>query len=189
MLKSMSGRATSRPVYSLQPYVLMLLGVICLLGAVLLRLNPFAYPVGLLFLGLGMLIAVAFNPYRLAIGGILVTLIGGAIFIAFKPIIPYSDGLLIIAIGSGLLGIAFMARRGYVGVGATTPAIIIIIVGLVEYGPTARFLPANFGATVLSLWFPGVVLLLLGLTYFLLDRSKQRASVREKSKKEILPQE
>jgi hypothetical protein len=189
MEKSISGRAMSRPAHATQAYVLVLLGIICLLGALLLHLNPFAYPVGLFLFGLGMLIAVAFNPYRLAIGGILVTLVGIAIFFAFKPLIPYSGGLLIIAIGLALLGIAFMARRGYVGAGAVTPAIIVIIVGLVEYGPAAHFLPANYAAAILSLWFPGVGLLLLGFIYLLVDRSKQTALVEGKSEKELLPQE
>ena len=189
MVKSISGRATSRPARSTQSYVLIVLGVICLLGALLLRLNPLAYPIGLFLFGSGMLIAVLFNPYRLAIGGIMVTLVGIAIFFAFKPLIPYSGGLLIIAIGLALLGIAFMARRGYIGAGAVTPAIIVIIVGLVEYGPAARFLPANYAAAVLSLWFPGVGLLLLGLVYLLVDRSKQNSLIEGKSEKKLLSPE
>ncbi len=189
MVKSISGRATSRPVHSTQSYVLLLLGAVCLLGALLLHLNPFAYPIGLLLLGLGMLVATAFNPYRLAIGGILVTLVGIAIFFAFKPLIPYSGGLLIIAIGLGLLGIAFMGRRGYVGAGAITPSVIVIIVGLVEYGPAAHFLPPNYAADVLSLWFPGFGLLLLGFVYLFVDRSKQNALVKRESEKELVSQE
>lgn len=188
MAKSISGRTMSRPARSTQAYVLLLLGVVCLLGALLLHLNPLAYPVGLFLFGLGMLIAVAFNPYRLAIGGIMVTLVGLAIFFAFKPLIPYSGGLLIIAIGLALLGIASMARRGYVGAGAVTPAIIVILVGLVEYGPAAHFLPANYAAAILSLWFPGIGLLLLGFVYLLVDRSKQNTFVERKSEKELLPQ-
>lgn len=189
MVKSISGRGASRPAHAMQSYVLLLLGVLCLLGALLLHLNPFAYPIGLLLLGLGMLIATAFNPYRLSIGGIMVTLVGIAIFFAFKPLIPYSGGLLIIAIGLGLLGIAFMARRGYVGAGAITPAIIVIIVGLVEYSPAAHFLPANYAADVLSLWFPGIGLLLLGLAYLFVDRRKQNTRVRRESEKELVSQE
>ena len=188
MVKSVSGRVTSRPARSMQAYVLLLLGIVCLLAALLLHLNPFTYPVGLFLFGLGMLIAVAFNPYRLAIAGIMVTLVGLAIFFAFKPLIPYSGGLLIIAIGLALLGIALMARRGYVGAGAVTPAIIVIIVGLVEYSPAAHYLPPNYAAAVLSLWFPGICLLLLGLAYLLVDRSKGTALVERKSEKELLPQ-
>ncbi|MBA2682161.1 MAG: hypothetical protein H0U76_27685, partial [Ktedonobacteraceae bacterium] len=120
MMKSISGRVASRPARPMQSYVLIVLGFICLLAALLLHLNPLTYPIGLFLFGLGMLIAVVFNPYRLAIGGIMVTLVGLAIFFAFKPLIPYSGGLLIIAIGLALLGIAFMARRGYVGTGAVT---------------------------------------------------------------------
>lgn len=187
MVKSVSERSHSAS--SIQTYALILLGIICLLGALLLHLNPFAYPIGLLLLGLGMLIATAFNPRRLAIGGILVTLVGIAIFFAFKPLIPYSGGLLIIAIGLGLLGIAFMGRRGYVGAGAITPAIIVIIVGLVEYSPAAHFLPPNYAAAVLSLWFPGIGLLLLGLIYLFVDRNKQNTLVDRKSEKKLLSQE
>ncbi len=189
MARSISRHTASRSAHSTQSYVLLLLGVICLLAALLLHLNPFTYPIGLFLLGLGMLIAVAFNPYRLAIAGIMVTLVGIAIFFAFKPLIPYSGGLLIIAIGLALLGIAFMARRGYVGAGAITPAVIVIIVGLVEYGPAAHFLPANYAAAILSLWFPGIGLLLLGLVYLFIDRNRRNILVEGKGERELLPQE
>ncbi len=179
MVKTIPERAIARSMGSIQIYILLLLGLFCLLGAWLLQLNPFAYPLGLLLFGIGMLVAAAFNPYRLLISGIMITLIGLAIFFAFKPLIPYSGGLLILAIGLGLLALAVMTRRGYVGPGAFTPAVIVIIVGLVEYSPASHFLPSTFVATVLSLWFPGVGLLLLALIYFLLDRSRQRVVVEK----------
>src|SRR5439155_11900816 len=81
----------SRTRNALQSYVLIGLGVVFLLGALLLRLNPLAFPAGLFFFGIGLLIAAALNPARLMISGLLYTFIGAAIFIAFKPLIPF-DG-------------------------------------------------------------------------------------------------
>ncbi len=153
-----------------QAYVLLVLGVLFLLFALILHPNPFAYPLGLLLFGVGMLIAAFFNPYRLMIGGILVTVIGASIFFAFKnTIIPDANNSIVLAIGLGMLGMAFAARRGYITAGALTPAIIVLLVGLVEYGPTAHYLPSIAAPFILSLWFPGLGLLLLGLIYLLAD--------------------
>ncbi|GAC1466192.1 MAG: hypothetical protein PVS3B3_21990 [Ktedonobacteraceae bacterium] len=153
-----------------QAYVLLVLGIVLLLLAWILHLSPFAYPLGLLVFGLGMLCAAFFNPYRLMIGGILVTVIGVSIFLAFKnTIIPDAGNSIVLAIGLGMLGIAFAARRGYITAGALTPAIIVLLVGLIEYRPTAHYLPSTAAPFILSLWFPGLGLLVLGLIYLLIN--------------------
>ena len=153
-----------------QAYVLLVLGAIFLVLAAILHPNPFTYPLGLLLFGIGMLAGAFFNPYRLMIGGILVTLIGASIFLAYKnTLIPDAGNSIVLAIGLGLIGIALAARRGYVTAGAITPAIIVLLVGLVEYGPTAHYLPSTAAPFILSLWFPGVGLLILGLIYLLVS--------------------
>lgn len=153
---------------ALQSYVLLGLGVIFLIGALLLRLNPHTYPVGLFLFGFGLLIAAAINPAHLVIAGLFYTLVG-AVF-ALRGFIPFDNALLIIATGLALLGIAFMARKGYIRAGALTPGIFTLLVGIIQYPPTgiARVL-ASF---ILSLWFPGVGLLVLGLAYWFLSTRK-----------------
>ncbi|HEY0754768.1 MAG TPA: hypothetical protein VGD98_12465 [Ktedonobacteraceae bacterium] len=155
---------------TLQAYVLIGLGLLFLLGALFLHLNPLASPVGLFLFGFGMLIAMAFNPSRLAIAGVLITLIGAAIFIAYKPLIPYDNGLVIIAVGLALLVLAFLTRQGYVGGGAITPGILVLLVGFLLYPPTGGAADRMFAPFVLSLWFPGILLLLIGLVYWFLSR-------------------
>ncbi len=153
-----------------QAYVLLVLGILFLLFAWLLQLNALAYPLGLFLFGVGMLIAAFFNPHRLMIGGILVTLIGASIFLTYKhSIIPDGGNSIVFAIGLGMLGMAFAARRGYITAGAITPAVIVILVGLVEYGPIGRYLAPPAAPFILSLWFPGLGLLVLGLIYLLVD--------------------
>ncbi len=153
-----------------QAYVLLVLGVLFLLFAWLLQLNAFAYPLGLFLFGVGMLVAAFFNPYRLMIAGILVTLIGTSIFLTYKhTIFPDAGSSIVLAIGLGMLGIGFAARRGYITAGAITPAVIVLLVGLVEYGPTGHYLAPLAAPFILSLWFPGLGLVILGLIYLLLD--------------------
>lgn len=153
---------------ALQSYVLVGLGVIFLIGALLLRLNPRTYPIGLFLFGFGLLIAAAINPTHLMIAGLFYTLVGAAF--ALRGFIPFDNALLIIAAGLALLGIAFMARKGYVGPGALTPGIFTLLVGIIQYPPLgiARML-ASF---ILSLWFPGLGLLVLGLVYWFLSIRK-----------------
>lgn len=170
--RATSTRATSSRGKQLQAFTLIGLGILSLLGALLLHLNPFTYPLGLLLFGLGMLIAALFNPYRLLIAGIMVTLLGLSIFTAFKPIIPNGGSTLYIAIALGLFGVALAARRGYVGKGTIMPAIIVLIVSLIEYPLTFHLFPANVVPFVLSLWFPGIGLLVLGVIYWFMN-SKQ----------------
>ena len=77
-------RAAKRTNSRLQAFLLLILGVFCVLAAWLLHPNPYAYPVGILVLGLGMLLAAALNPHRLVIGGILTALIGMAVFLSLS---------------------------------------------------------------------------------------------------------
>src|SRR5215469_9366156 len=109
-----------------QTYALLLLGIVLLLGAWLLHPNPSNFPAGVLLFGVGMLISSLFNPGRLIIASSLTTSIGIAVFLAFKGQIPGNQVFpaYILALGIGLLAIAFAARRGYVGRGAISPALI-----------------------------------------------------------------
>ena len=170
MAKVVEVPTTSHTHNRRQAYVLLVLGVLFLLFAWLLQLNAFAYPLGLFLFGVGMLVAAFFNPYRLMIAGILVTLIGASIFFTYKHIIlPDAGSSIVLAIGLGMLGIALAARRGYITTGAITPAVIVLLVGLVEYGPTGHYLAPLAAPLILSLWFPGLGLVILGLIYLLLD--------------------
>jgi hypothetical protein len=169
MSRNNSAHAAKRTSSRLQAFLLLLLGVFCLLAAWLLHPNAYAYPVGILTLGLGMLLAAALNPYRLVIGGILTTLIGLAVFLSFKPVIPVLRGqdlvTFLLAIGFALLGIALMTRRGYVGAGAVTPGLIVVTVAIIELLLAEHLTPANFVPFMLSLWLPGIGLLVLGVIY------------------------
>ncbi len=154
-----------------QAFALLIIGVLSLLGALLLRSNP--YPVGIFVFGLGMLISTLFNPYRLMTAGILMTTIGISIYLAYsRTFIPSGGSTLYLAIAVGLLAIAFAARRGYIGAGAITPALLVLVVGLIEYPPAAHLLPSNYVAFLLSLWLPAIGLLALGVVYLLLGRRK-----------------
>lgn len=178
MSKRISVRATSRMNNRHQAFALILFGVLFLAAAVILYLvlhsKAFNYPLGVLLFGLGMLIASALNPRRLGAAGWLMTMLGIAVFLFFGRFIPGNQVLsdYILAIGLGLLGIAFMARRGYIRAGAVTPALIVIAVGVIEFLLAAGLTPAGFIPFMLSLWLPGIGLLVLGLIYLV-------ASVRE----------
>jgi hypothetical protein len=148
-----------------QPYALLLLGVIFLLGALLLHPDPFTYPVGVLCLGLGMSIAAFFQPRRLIIASSLLVPLGLAVFLTFKSLLPGKQifPVYIVALGLGLLAIAFFTRRGSIGRGAVSPALIVIAVGVIEMLLAAGLTPAGFIPFMLSLWLPGGGLLILGL--------------------------
>src|SRR5260370_32647394 len=169
MSRKNSAHAAKRTTSRLQAFLLVILGVLCLLAAWLLHPNPFAYPVGILVLGLGMLLAAALNPHRLVIGGILTALIGLAVFLSFKPVIPVLRGqdlvTFLLAIGLALLGIALMARRGYIGAGAVAPGLIVVAVAIIELLLAEHLTPNNFLPFMLSLLLPGIGLLLLGFLY------------------------
>jgi hypothetical protein len=163
----------------LQAYVLIILGILCLVAMFLIHPNTGEYPVGVMIFGLGMLIACIINPYRLVIASFLTTALGIAVYLFFKHLIPGNEVFpeYIIAIGIALIGIALMARRGFVGIGAITPGILILGVGLIEYwlisGYTIGSLtPDRFITFMLSLWLPSIGLLLLGLIYLLLSMRK-----------------
>ncbi|GCE30189.1 hypothetical protein KDA_56730 [Dictyobacter alpinus] len=155
-----------------QAYALLLFGLICLLGAWLLHLNPYRFPVGVFLLGLGMLLSTLFYPGRLIIAGSLTTAVGLAVYLGFSGSIPGGQifPAYILALGVGLLAIALAARRGYVGKGALSPALIVIAVGLIEVLLVAHMTPPNLIPFALSLWLPGLALLVLGLLYFFLSR-------------------
>src|SRR5579864_1510124 len=152
---------------AVQSYILLGFGVIFLLGALLLRLNYRVYPVGLLLFGLGLLIAATVNPSLLMIAGLFFTFVGAAFFLALRQLLPFDNALLIIAISLALLGIALMARKGYIGAGALTPAIFAFLVGLIQYPSTG--IARVIAPFILSLWFPGIALLVLGLVYWFLS--------------------
>jgi len=150
---------------------LLLFGIIFLAAAIILYLilhsRSFNSPLGVLFFGLGILIASALNPRRLGAAGWLMTMLGIATFLFFGRFIPGNQVLAyyLLAVGLGLLGIAIMARRGYIGAGAVTPALIVIAVAIVEYLVAANLTPAGFIPFMLSLWLPGIGLFILGLIY------------------------
>lgn len=146
-----------------QAGVLLLFGVICLLLAWLLHPD---YPIGVLVFGLGMLLSLTLNPYRLGIAACLTTALGVAVYLVFRGLAPVLPAY-ILALGVGLLGIALLGRRGYVGKGALSPSIIVIGVGIIEYLLTKNLTPAGFIPFMLSLWLPGIGLLVLGLLYWL----------------------
>jgi len=114
------------------------------------------------------LAAAVVNPARLVISSFIFTLVGAAFLLGFKRVLPFDNALLIIAISLALLGIALMARRGYIQAGALTPGIFALLIGVIQYPPLgiARYL----SAFILSLWFPGVGLLILGLVYWFVSR-------------------
>ncbi len=179
MSTKISQRILSKNSIYLQAYVLLILGFVCLLVSWLIHPNTSEYPVGVMIFGFGMLIACIINPYRLVIASFLTTTLGIAVYLFFKHLIPGNEVFpeYIIAIGIGLIGIAFMARRGYVGAGALTPGILVLGVGIIEYwlisGYTIGSLtPDRFITFMLSLWLPSIGLLLLGLTYLLLSMRK-----------------
>ncbi len=169
MSRKNPARAAKRTKSRLQAFLLLLLGLFCVLAAWLLHPNAYAYPVGVLLLGLGMLLAAALNPYRLVIGGILTALVGIAVFLSFKPVIPVLRGqdlvTFLFAIGLAELAIALMTRRGYIGAGAVTPGFIVVAVAIIELLLAEHLTPGNFVPFMLSLWLPGIGLLVLGLIY------------------------
>jgi hypothetical protein len=160
-----------------QTYTLLGLGVVSILAALILRLNPYTYPIGVLIFGMGLLISSFLYPPRLIIAGWLVTPLGIATFLTFKNIIPNSQILpfFLLAIGIGLLAIAQAAQRGYVGKGALSPAILVLVVGLIELLLARGLIPSWFIPFMLSLWLPGIGLILVGLVYLLTaNRPKNR---------------
>ncbi|MGZ3610257.1 MAG: hypothetical protein ACXWPS_17835 [Ktedonobacteraceae bacterium] len=163
----------------LQAYVLLVLGIVCLLIALLIHPSTNEYPVGVMIFGLGMLIACLVNPYRLVIASFLTTALGIAVYLFFKHLIPGNEVFpeYIIAMGIGLIGIALMGRRGFVGAGALTPGIFVLGVGIIEFWlingySIGSLTPERFITFMLSIWLPGIGLTILGFTYLLISTRK-----------------
>src|SRR5258708_28691119 len=114
------------------------------------------------------------NPRRFPAVAWLTTLIGLAGFLIFGHILPGNQILAVhvMAIGLGILGIRWMARRGYIGTDTMMPGLVIISVGIIEYLQAAHLTPAHFLSFALSLWLPGYGLLLLGLVCLVTARRK-----------------
>ena len=146
-----------------QAYVLLLLGFVFLIVAWLGMFN--SYSVGVLLFGLGMLGTALFNPRRFLPAGWLTTTLGVATFLMFRHYIPDSQVLTahLLAIGVGLLGIAWIARHGHIGAGALTPGIFVVGVGVTEYLQAVHLTPSALVPFALSLWLPGSGLFVLGL--------------------------
>ncbi len=166
------GKASATTADRRQVYALLLFGIISLLGAWLLHPNPADYPIGVFVLGIGMLIASLLNPYRLIIASSLTTAMGIAVYLAFRGLLPGGQifPAYILALGIGLLAIAFAGRRGYVRPGAISPAVIVIGIGLIEVLLVGGLTPPALIPFALSLWLPGFGLLVLGIIYFLIGR-------------------
>src|SRR5947207_15141383 len=83
----------------------------------------------------------------------------------FRQYIPNNQALTthLIAVGMGLLGIAWMVRRGYISAGALTPALFVIGVAVTEYLQAAHLTPSILVPFALSLSLPGSGLFVLGL--------------------------
>lgn len=187
MVNTVSARARATSRNRLQAVVLIALGVICLLAAWLLspqRFNfaryvdfahfpfypsPYRYPIGLLVFGIGLLIAFLFNPRRLAAMTWMILLMGIEIYLVFTNMIHANQILstFVLAIGLGLVGVAIMGKLGFVGKGAFSPAIFVIIAGILEYLLAANMLPGFWVSFILSLWLPGFGLLVFGIVYLI----------------------
>ena len=144
-------------------YALLLLGIVFLILARQGMLNP--YSLGVLLLGLGILGVAPFNPRRFLSAGWLMASLGVATFLMFRHSIPDSQVLTahLLAIGLGLLGIAWMARRGYIRAEALTPGFFVVGVGVIEYLQAVHLMPSTVVPFALSLWLPGFGLFALGL--------------------------
>ena len=156
--------SASRRVKSCQQaYALLLLGIVFLIVAWLGILNP--YSLGVLLLGLGILGVAPFNPRHFLSAGWLMASLGVATFLMFRRSIPDSQVLTthLLAIGLGLLDIAWMARHGYIRAGALTPGFFVVGVGVIEYLQAEHLMPPTVVPFALSLWLPGFGLFALGL--------------------------
>ncbi len=89
----------------------------------------------------------------------------------FRHYIPDSQVLTahLLAIGVGLLGIAWMARHGHIGAGALTPGVFVVGVGVTEYLQAVHLTPSALVPFALSLWLPGSGLFVLGLVCLAMD--------------------
>jgi len=146
----------------------------------LLPVHPFNFPAGILFFGLATLLAALLNPKRLLIPGCLFTALGIAVFLVFKHWLPGNQALAayIVAIGIGLLVLVPAVKRGYVGPAAISPGMLVLVIGLIEVALAAGLTPTWFISFMLSLWFPGIALVLIGAIYFLAGQRKLSSAGR-----------
>jgi hypothetical protein len=179
MPNKITSYSTSSSNFIRQAYILILLGLMCLLAVWLFHINTSEYPIGVMVFGLGMLIACFINPHRLVVASFLTTTLGIAAYLFFKHLISGNEvfPVYIIAIGIALLGIALTARRNYVGAGAVTPGIFVLGVGVIEYwlivgNNIGGLTPDRFISFMLSLWLPAIGLTILGVIYLLLSMRK-----------------
>ena len=171
MSKKFSGHFVTRARNRRQALLLLLFGIICLLAAWLAHPSTSTYPLGVLVLGAGILIAALVNPYRLMIAGWLIFLLGIAVFLFFSGHISGAQVFpaYIVAIGVALVGIGLMGRRGYVKAGAISPGVLVLLVGIMLVLLTANRTPPNFVPFMLSLWLPAIGLLVLGAIYLVVS--------------------
>jgi hypothetical protein len=157
-----------------QAFFLLLIGILFLITGWLLPIHPSNFPAGILFFGLGTLLAALLNPKRLLIPGSLFTALGVAVFLIFKHWLPGNQTLaaFVVAIGIGLLALVPAVKRGYVGPAAISPGVLVLVIGLIEVALAAGLTPSWFIAFMLSLWFPGIALVLIGAIYFVTSRGK-----------------
>ncbi len=151
-----------------QAVMLVALGLVCGVVAVALRLPAGS---GLLALGLGLLIAHLFYRPRLFIPGVTATLFAVAYLLNAHGAVSNGQlyGVFILAAGLSVGVMAVAARRDYEGVGREplTPALLLILIGLLVVGTTIRSAGA-FYATFVSLTMPAIALTALGALYFFL---------------------
>lgn len=186
-LSNVSLRASRAARNRLQAYVLIILGIICLLLAWLLSPDrfhfsryidfahfpfypdPFRYPIGLLVFGVGFLIAFFFNPRRLAVLTWMVLLLGIEVYLVFTKFIPGNQVLstFVLAIGVGLIGWAIMDLLGVVRRWPFAAPIFVIVVGILEYLYAAHIMSAFWVSFLLTLWLPGFGLLIFGIVFLI----------------------
>ena len=146
-----------------QGSVLVAGGLICALLQA--TLHP-GHDLSLLALGLGLLVGHLAWRERLFIPGVMITLIALVNVLATYNIFP-GDALLaldFVALGVGA-GIATLAaRRTYVGQNPLSPALIIIVIGVLIYGLGIASAPTDqFYQFFFTLWMPALVLAGLGV--------------------------
>ena len=142
--------------YYRQTNILLLLGFVFLTLAWIGMFH--SYSIGVLLPSLGMLVVGLLNPRRFLSAGWLMASLGVATFLMFRHSIPDSQVLTahLLAIGLGLLGIAWMARCGYIRVGALTPGFFVVGLGVTEYLQGLHRIPSTVVPFALSLWLPWI---------------------------------
>jgi hypothetical protein len=91
MPKQISPGASPRSKNLRQAYILLILGIVCLLATWLIHPSTSEYPIGVMIFGFGMLIASIFNPNRLVVASFLIITLGIAAYLFFKHLIPGNE--------------------------------------------------------------------------------------------------